>query len=222
MSDPTIWTVLSLVLLGAWHGINPGMGWLFAVALGMQEQNGRAVWRALLPLAAGHACAIAAAVAVAALLGQMIPLRQLEWIVAATLLGFGALRLLRHGHPRWTGMRVGSRDLVLWSALMANAHGAGLMIVPVAVNWWQKSAPHHSAHAHSALPGAFGAGVTAFHEFGLLATLAHTIGYLAITGLTAVVVYQKVGLRLLRTAWINLDLVWAATLICTALVVLLS
>jgi hypothetical protein len=47
-------------------------------------------------------------------------------------MAFGARRVWRGGrHPRWVGMRVGPRDLVLWSFLMSSAHGAGLMLVPM-------------------------------------------------------------------------------------------
>src|SRR6185436_9371797 len=115
----------ALVALGAFHGINPGMGWLFAVALGMQERRRTAVWRALLPLGAGHALAVAAAVAIALLVGAVIPIRTLRWPVAGILLVLGVSRLFRHRHPRWVGMRVGSRGLTVWSFLMASAHGAG-------------------------------------------------------------------------------------------------
>ena len=37
----------AVFFLGAFHGINPGMGWLFAVALGMQQSSVRGVWQAL-------------------------------------------------------------------------------------------------------------------------------------------------------------------------------
>ena len=120
----------ALVGLGAVHGLNPGMGWLFAVALGLQERSRRALWRALPPLALGHAGAIALAVAVAAGLGHAFPARELRWAVAVALVGLGVLRLVRHGHPRG-GFRVGGRDLALWSLLMATAHGAGLMVLPL-------------------------------------------------------------------------------------------
>ena len=123
----TVWPWAALALLGAVHGLNPGMGWLFAVARGLQERDRRAVWGALLPLAAGHALAIAAAIAVAAVLGLAVPPGPLRWTVGATLLVFGLLRLRRHRHPRGMGMRVGAGDLTLWSFLMASAHGAGLM-----------------------------------------------------------------------------------------------
>jgi len=118
-------SALPLLALGALHGINPGMGWLFAVALGLQEKRGLAVWRALLPLAWGHAFAIIAALALAFTLGEVIPSHVLRWSVAIALTGFGLYRLRRHRHPRYGGMRVGRRELAVWSFLVASAHGAG-------------------------------------------------------------------------------------------------
>lgn len=261
------WPWLALLLLGAWHGINPGMGWLFAVALGLQEQKRSAVWRALLPLAVGHGLAIAAAIVAGGLLGLVLPVRYLRWLVAVVLVGFGLYRLVRHRHPRWAGMRVGFRDLTVWSLLMASAHGAGLMVLPfvvgttispgVASNNLLAPVGHHeaptivaSAHAAplvgSGSPeavchlGAHGAvtspgpspfqGVQAGHAVhtgsllsgladgelvGLVATLLHTLGYLLVMGLVAVIVYERLGLRLLRSLWFNLDLIWAGALIFT-------
>ena len=125
------WPWMALLGLGAFHGINPGMGWLFAVALGLQEQRRSAVWNALPPIAVGHALSVGLVVALVALIHASIPYRVLRWIAAAVLIGFGVYRLVRARHPRWVGMRVGFRDLTLWSFLMASAHGAGLMLVPV-------------------------------------------------------------------------------------------
>ncbi|HEY7467534.1 MAG TPA: hypothetical protein VIB47_12650, partial [Dehalococcoidia bacterium] len=113
---------LSIVLLGAFHGINPGMGWLFAVALGLQAGSGRAVLRALGPLALGHAFAIGVALAVGAALGIVLPLAWLRWIAAGALFAIGVFGLVRHVHPRGGGMQVGARDLTAWSFLVASAH----------------------------------------------------------------------------------------------------
>ena len=125
-------TTLSLMLLlGAYHGLNPGMGWLFAVALGMQEQKGSAVARSLVPIALGHALAIGSVVLVATFLGTTLPLAVIRYAVAAILVSLGIYCLVRHHHPRWVRMQVGFRDLTVWSFLMASAHGAGLMVVPV-------------------------------------------------------------------------------------------
>jgi hypothetical protein len=199
---------LAILGLGLVHGINPGMGWLFAVGLGLQERDRRAVWRALLPLALGHALAIAGALAAGLLLGQFLPLNALKWVVAAALVAFGLERLVRGRHPRWVGMRVGARDLTLWSLLMATAHGAGLMVLPFVLVAPAPEAAHHGHTAHAAM-------LPALPGSGLAATALHTAGYLLATALVAVVVYEKLGLRLLRKAWINLDLLWGAALVVT-------
>ena len=204
------WSWGAIVLLGAWHGINPGMGWLFAVALGLQEGKATAVWRALPPLALGHGLAIAAVLLLAVLVGLVVPPLYLKWLVVAALLGFGAYRLVSHRHPRFGGMRVGARDLTIWSFLMASAHGAGLMVLPFVLGL--KLSAHggggHGAHiAHMAGIGD--------PMLDLMATLVHSAIYLCVTALVAWVVYDRLGLRLLRQAWFNLDLVWVAALLLT-------
>ena len=128
LTSTTLWLML---LLGAYHGLNPGMGWLFAVALGMQEQKGSAVARSLVPIALGHALAIGSVVLAAAFLGMTLPLAAIRYSVAVILVGLGIVCLVRHQHPRWVRMRVDFKDLTVWSFLMASAHGAGLMVVPV-------------------------------------------------------------------------------------------
>ncbi len=120
MSSTALWLML---LLGAYHGINPGMGWLFAVALGMQEQRGSAVAKSLAPIALGHALAIGSVVMVATFLGTALPLLTIRYAVAALLVGLGIFSLMSHWHPRWVRMRVRFRDLTTWSFLMASAHG---------------------------------------------------------------------------------------------------
>ncbi len=120
------WPWLVLFGLGAFHGLNPAMGWLFAVCLGLQERRRAAVLSALPPIALGHALSAGLVVAAVGLLRQRIPPEMLEYSAAAVLLGYGVYKLLRSRHPRWVGMRVGFGDLTLWSFLMASAHGAGL------------------------------------------------------------------------------------------------
>jgi hypothetical protein len=196
-----------LIGLGAFHGVNPGMGWLFAVALGMQEQCRSAVWRALLPLGMGHALAIAVAVAIAVLVGAVIPMSTMRWPVAVFLVALGVYRLIRHRHPRWVGMRVGIAGLTVWSFLMASAHGAGLMVVPVFL-----AMEHQSSHLMCH-------GVTASTPItAVLATVLHAVGYLLVTAAVALLVFERLGVRILRRAWFNVDLVWAATLIATGLI----
>jgi hypothetical protein len=201
---------LALFALGAVHGINPAMGWLFAVGIGLHERDRRAVWRALGPLALGHTLAIGAAVLLASTLGLILPPRLLRWLVAASLLGLGVVRMVRHGHMRWGGMRLSSAELATWSFLMASAHGAGLMVLPIVVG----ATPPPTHHVHLAgVPGAGGIEMTA--------PVIHTLGYLAVTTLLAVIVYEKVGLQILRRAWINLDVIWAAALVVAGAVTLL-
>jgi hypothetical protein len=211
MSSTALWLML---LLGAYHGINPGMGWLFAVALGMQERKGRAVARALVPIALGHALSIGIVVVTAAFLGMALPQEVIRYPVAALLFGLGVFSMVRHYHPRWVRMQVGFRDLTIWSFLMASAHGAGLMLLPVLLGSstveaaGQMAGHHHTSAASSPLAA-------------LLATGVHTIAYLAVTGLIAWLVYSKLGVAVLRKAWINLNLVWAAALVVTSVVTLL-
>jgi hypothetical protein len=211
MGSTALWLML---LLGAYHGINPGMGWLFAVALGMQEQKGSAVARALVPIALGHALSIGIVVVTAAFLGLALPREAIRYPVAALLFGLGIFSLVRHYHPRWVRMKVGFRDLTLWSFLMASAHGAGLMLLPVLLSSSTvEAADHMAGHRHIS--------AAASPLAALLATAVHTIAYLAVTGLIAWVVYSKFGLAILRKAWLNLDGAWAAALVVTSIVTLL-
>jgi uncharacterized membrane protein len=207
------WGVL---LLGLYHGINPGMGWLFAVALGMQQGSARGVWRALPPIAAGHAIAVGVVLLLGALAGFVVPLHAVRILVASILIGFGVYRLWRHRHPRFGGMQVGFRDLTIWSFLMASAHGAGFMVLPLVIDL--SSADVEAAgtgHAHATAP--FGAGAQALWT----ALGVHTAAYLAVTALLAWIVYTRVGVAILRTVWFNLDWLWACSLLIAGLFVLL-
>jgi len=198
----------TILLLGAFHGINPGMGWLFAVALGMQERRLGAVWRALIPLTLGHALAIAAAVLVAAAAGAALPVVSLRFPVAVTLGALGFYRLMRHRHFRGGGMRVGVGGLTTWSFLMATCHGAGLMVLPVFLGM---AAPAHggSCHAAGLLPASAATAAAA--------TVAHGAGYLLVTAAAAWAVFTKFGVGMLRRAWFNVDLIWAIALIGTGI-----
>jgi hypothetical protein len=200
----TAWS--TLFLLGAYHGINPGMGWLFAVARGMQEHRARAVAWSLPPIALGHGLSIGVVVLFAGLAQMALPLNYVRIGVAVALVGLGVYKLIRSRHFRWGGMQVGFRELTIWSFLMASAHGAGLMVLPVVL-----AGPHahHHAESHGAASGAG-------------ATLIHTLGYLTVTAAVALLVYQKFGLAMLRRSWFNLDLIWAIALVVTGFVALLA
>ena len=212
-----LWPWLAVFGLGLFHGINPAMGWLFAVALGLQEQKRAAVLRALPPIALGHALSIGIIIAVLLLARVAVPPRTLKIAAAAILFGFGLFRLLRSRHPNWVGMRVGFGDLTLWSFVMASAHGAGLMLVPFFLpSPAGEPSHHHEAHQMHAW---------AFANFSapsllIAAVVIHTLGYLVITALVAIVVYQNVGVAILRHAWFNIDLLWMLALMITGVFIL--
>jgi hypothetical protein len=211
------WRWVVLALLGAYHGLNPAMGWLFALALGLQEKSRRAVLAALAPIAVGHAAAIAIAIFLLDFAQHLLPVHVLKWPVAAVIFALGIYRLFRASHPRGAGMRVGGRDLAIWSFLMASAHGAGLMLMPVLLTPAAEGM-HHAMNGSmsgsmngSALPMSLGV--------ILLATLIHTAAMLIVAGILAMVFYhfyKKFGLGLLRYAWFNFDLLWAIALLIAA------
>jgi hypothetical protein len=193
------WPWLALLVLGAYHGINPGMGWLFAVARGLQERSRAAVLRSLLPIAAGHELSVMAVVLAVALSQAFVPPYVVRLVAALALVGFGVYTLARpRRHPRGTGMRVGVLGLASWSFLMASAHGAGLMLAPVLLGL-----PVSGHYAD-------------LRQLGLTAVLAaslHVCAMLAVKATVATLVYEKVGLAVLRRGWLNLDLAWSVALI---------
>jgi hypothetical protein len=132
--------------------------------------------------------------------------------MAGVLVSLGALRFFRHRHPHWAGMRVSMGGLTVWSFLMATAHGAGLMVVPVFVGMSMAGAGEHAHHMPAAGAGAGAA---------FLATGLHAVGYLAVTAFVAVLVFEKLGVGILRRAWLNLDLIWSAALVATGMLTLM-
>ena len=218
LSVSELWPWIAVFGLGMFHGINPAMGWLFAVALGLQEQRRAAVLRALPPMVVGHALSVGIIIAVVLLARVTVSHRTLKIAAAAILFAFGLYRLLRSRHPNWVGMRVGFGDLTLWSFVMASAHGAGLMLVP----FFLQSPATGESHHH----GAHQMHAWAFAKFSapsllIAAVIVHTMGYLLTTALVAIVVYEKLGVAILRRAWFNIDLVWMLALMITGAFILL-
>jgi hypothetical protein len=215
------WPWLTLALLGAYHGLNPAMGWLFAVALGLQERSRAAVLRAFAPITLGHAASIALAVVLVVAAQAVVTPESLRIGSAILLILFAVYKLrVPLSHPRWVGMRVGFRDLTLWSFLMATAHGAGLMLVPVLLRL-APSASAHAGHAthddHLAVAGAAGS-FTSLTELAAVAT--HTVAMLLVMALIAVLVYERLGVQILRRGWLNLDRIWAGALLVTGVLAL--
>jgi len=212
-----LWPWLAVFGLGIFHGINPAMGWLFAVALGLQEQKRTAVFSALPPMVLGHALSIAIIIAAVLVARIGLPHRTLKIAAAAVLFAFGLYRLLRSRHPNWVGMRVGFGDLTLWSFIMASAHGAGLMLVPFFLpSPAAGESHHHDTHQMHAW---------AFANFSapsllIASVVVHTLGYLVATALVAIVVYEKLGVAILRRAWFNIDFIWMLALMITGVFIL--
>jgi hypothetical protein len=223
------WPWLALFLLGAFHGVNPAMGWLFAVSLGLQQRRRAAVLSALPQILLGHLLSVSLIVGLLQAFRMALPAAGIRVAAALILVGFGALRLWRSRHPRWVGMQVGFHDLTVWSFLMASAHGAGLMLMPFLLVL-PGAAPEHLApehlapdhlmnHAGMAGMDSLGPAVTAAPSW-LLPVGVHTFGYLLVLSLIALVVYDRLGLAILRRAWINLDVLWAAALVGTGILTL--
>jgi hypothetical protein len=211
-----LWPWDVLVILGAYHGLNPGMGWLFAVARGLQERNRAAVWQSFLPIAIGHEAAIGLVVLVVAVAQFLIAPEALRIVGAAVLFTFALYRLWRQrAHPRGFGMRIGLRGLFGWSFLMSSAHGAGLMLIPILL----KLSPATGGSQDMALI----AYTAAFSPWkGLAAATLHTAALLVVMSLVAIVVYERFGVAFLRRAWLNVDLIWTVTLLAAGVITLFS
>jgi len=187
---------LTVVLLGAFHGLNPGMGWLFAVSFGLQEKDRGALLRALPPIALGHELAVAPVAVAVAVFSSAVTRAVVIGVLAVVLTGFGLYLLLRTRRFTWVGMRLSRWELAWWSFLMSTVTGAGLMLTPVLL-----SASPGPGTLEQALAGPV--------ALGLAAAVVHGAAMLVISGGVALVVYEVVGLRILRSAWLNLDRIWA-------------
>ena len=205
MTTTAVWPWIAVAALGAYHGVYPSMGWLFAVALGLQERRRSKVVWALGPIAVGHLMSIAAVVAIIGGLRAFFAIDLLRPVGAAALILFGLFRFIwPRAHPRWVAMRVNAAELGLWSFLMASAHGAGLMLFPILIGMTPNS---EHAHQMASICG----GNTIAQAIAVI--LLHTGAMIAVTGLIAIIVYEWVGLSILRSAWINPDTIWTGALV---------
>jgi hypothetical protein len=211
---------LTLIALGAYHGVNPAMGWLFAVSQGMTQGDRRAVLRALGPIALGHELSIVLVAGVVVVAAEVVDPAALHVVAAGVLLAFGIFRFCRpRTHPRWTTMRVSGRELTLWSFLMSSAHGAGLMVAPVLIGL-SPGAAAAGVRAHDHVDAGLGTSAPLLAD--AVGVAVHVAAMVAVMGLVAVVVYERVGVEILRRAWINTDHVWAGAFVLAAIVTLLN
>jgi hypothetical protein len=211
VSSDAAW--LTLAGLGVYHGINPAMGWLFAVSRGMQERSRRAVLRSLVPIAIGHEASIALIALLVIGLSTTTDPMVLRVGAAASLVAFGIFRFVKpRAHFRWTSMRVSDRELGVWSFLMSTAHGAGLMVAPVILGL------QASRHSHDDMAMLSGGPI----DIAAVGIAVHVAAMVAVMGAIAFVVYERVGLQVLRRAWLNTDQVWAGAFILAGVVTLAS
>jgi hypothetical protein len=199
-----IWPWTAVAGLGAFHGLNPAMGWLFAVALGLHRGRRDVVLAALPALALGHAASVALVAGLFAVAGVVVGGHGLYAAAGLLLLGWALVgqTLCRRRRVR-IGLRTGLIGLTLWSFVMSGAHGAGLMLAPALTPLCGDRAPVHAVEA------------------ALGAVAVHTGAMLAVTGVVALVVYERLGVAVLRGAWINFDLPWTVALAASGVLLLL-
>jgi hypothetical protein len=204
-----LWPWLAIAGFGAFHGLNPAMGWLFAVALGLNRKKRSAVYLALPPIAFGHALSIAVVAGAFVTAGVLVDPEVARAGAGLLLVGWATYhQLYGHRHRVRVGMQTGQAGLALWSFLMATAHGAGLMVLPALMPLCLSASPTREIAAGAS------------SEIMLVAVGVHTFVMLAATGAIAALVYEWVGLAILRRAWLNLDLIWTAVLAATGLLLL--
>jgi len=209
MSASPLWPWITLAALGAFHGLNPAMGWLFAVALGLHRRSRATVVTALAPIALGHAVAIAAVLAAILTFGTVIEPSHLGRGAAVILLAWAAWHILAgHRLPIRIGMKTGLAGLALWSFMVAGAHGAGLMVVPALM-------------ALCVSPGQRGFDLTQSLPVSIAAISVHTGAMLMVIAIVSLLAYKH-GLGFLRRGWVNLDLIWSASLVLGAVWLLVA
>jgi hypothetical protein len=206
-----LWPWLALAGLGLFHGVNPAMGWLFAVALGLNRGSRSIVLLSLVPIALGHAVAVATVLFAVLALGLVLDHAMLMRAAAVLLIAWALWHAIRgHRQRLRVGMQTGLAGLVLWSFLMASAHGAGLMLVPILLPICASGAATSELHSGGAIP------------LAIAAAGIHSLTMLAAIGVISVTVYEWIGVGFLRRGWINLDKIWAAALLLCGVVLLVG
>ena len=202
---------MTLIGLGMFHGANPAMGWLFAVALGLHRQSRSEVLLALPPIAIGHLLSTFIVAGLIVLLGFVVDHTLIQKASGVLLIGWAIYhQIYGHRHRVRVGMTAGFLGLIFWSFLMATAHGAGMMLVPALIPLCLSGTPAKELVEGGSL------------LIAAAAISVHALAMLLVTGVIAVIVYQWVGLGFLRRGWINLDLIWTAALSLAGLTLILT
>ena len=188
-------SLIFFMSLGVYHGINPGMGWLFSVSIAMQNESTRKIFTSQIPIAIGHLLSLIATLIIFETLKTVIPVHYAKIFFASILILFGAYKIINRAHMNWVKMNVGNIDLLIWSFLMASSHGAGLMLIP----------GFDTVHTHHSIIHIF--------KSGTMPLISHMLGMIIVSTTIAYFVYKVIGLRILRTAWVNFDYLWSFVLI---------
>ncbi|MCR9112142.1 MAG: hypothetical protein NXH84_02645 [Rhodobacteraceae bacterium] len=204
----------AVVASGIYHGVNPGMGWPLAVSSALMERRRTSLYRALAALAVGHLIAMAAILLPFSMLFWLVEWQRAIQVTAACLvIALGTYLLINRRHPRFLA-RVPPSRLALWSFLVAFAHGAGLMLVPIYLgicDTVDNNAGH--AAAETLMGGTIG--------IALIVAAIHTLAMSLSGGALALGVYHWLGLKFLSKSWFNLDVIWAISLILVGILALL-
>jgi hypothetical protein len=196
----------AVVASGVYHGVNPGMGWPLAVSSGLMERRTRALFEALGYLSAGHVLAMFAVIVPFAMLAVLLEWQQEIQIGASVLvICFGAFQLIRRKHPRMLA-RIPPSRLALWSFVIAIAHGAGLMLVPVYLGLCRSFDMDQGHRAAAAV-------MSGNLSMAVIVSAVHAAALIVAGGLLAWLVYRYLGLRFVARSWFNLDVIWASSLL---------
>jgi hypothetical protein len=209
----SLWLWAAIVASGLYHGINPGMGWPLAVAAGLMDKSPRALLAALVPLSAGHLVAMLVMLLPFAMLLALAQWeRQIQVGAGLLVIAYGVLRLIYPRHPRVLA-RIAPTQLALWSFVVAIAHGAGLMLVPIYLGLCESTGLDRGHEAAATLAGAN-------FTMALMVSVVHTVAMISAGGGAAWLVYRYLGLQYLSRGWFNLDTVWALSLILVGAIAL--
>ena len=207
---------LAVIVSGLYHGVNPGMGWPLAMSNGLMARRATAVLSALAPLAVGHFAAIAIVLLPFALLTILVSWTQEIRVAAAVIvIAFGIFLLIKPRHPRALA-RIRPTQLALWSFAIAIAHGAGLMLVPIYLGLCTTEELRAMGHE------AIGALMTNNIVLAGVVSGIHTLAMIFAGGIMAWIAYRYVGSKLVTKSWLNLDAVWAVSLILVGVIGLLA
>ena len=204
MTPAVLW--VAVVASGLYHGVNPGMGWPLAVSAGLMERSSRALVAALWPLTAGHLLAMLVVILPFALLVALVQWqRQIQIGASLLVVGFGIFRFVNRRHPRVLA-RMRPTQLGLWSFVVAIAHGAGLMLVPIYLGLCRAGDLNRGHEAAGAL-------INANLGMAVLVSVVHSVTMIAAGGILAWLVYRYLGLKFVSQSWFNLDATWASSLV---------